>query len=55
MIIRGDRDAENFEIVPRISVARAGFQSPDKFKTPSGSGLQVDEVVGRGNAMDAVD
>jgi hypothetical protein len=55
MIIQGDCAATDLEIVPKISIAMTGFQSPDKFKTPSGSGLPVDKVVGRGNAIDVVD
>ena len=57
MIICGDRTAVGLETVPEISGAMAGFQSPDpdKFKTPNGLELQVDEEVGQGNATDAVD
>jgi hypothetical protein len=59
MIIYGDRVAigVGIEIVPRISDAMAGFQSPepDKLKTPSGLELRITKEVGQGNAMDVVD
>ena len=52
-----DRVAIGLETIPEISDAMAGLQSPDpdKFKTPNGLGLRVDEEVGQGNAMDVVD
>jgi hypothetical protein len=57
MNICGDRVAIGLETIPEISDAMAGFQSPDpdKLKTPSGLGLQVDKEVGQGNVTDAVD
>ena len=56
MSLYEDRVAIGAEIVPKISDAMAGFQSPDpdQLKTLSGLALQVDKEVGQGHATDVV-